>query len=162
MQRMLEGYMSFARGDGGEKSVACDLSAMLRLIARDAKRSGNTIELDVPDDLAAAVKPDAFQRCVANLLANAARYGGRVRMSAERANGELIVRIDDNGPGIPVDKREDVFKPFVRLDDARNLDESGTGLGLSIARDIARAHGGDVTILQSPLGGVRAQIKVPA
>jgi two-component system osmolarity sensor histidine kinase EnvZ len=162
MQRMLEGYMAFARGDAGEKSTDSDLGAMLRLVARDAKRSGNPVEVDVPDDLAAAVKPDAFQRCIANLVANAARYGGRVRLSAERTNGELIVRIDDNGPGIPPDKREDVFKPFVRLDDARNLDESGTGLGLSIARDIARAHGGDVMLSDSPLGGVRAQVKIPA
>jgi two-component system osmolarity sensor histidine kinase EnvZ len=154
--------MAFARGDAGEKSTDSDLGAMLRLVARDAKRSGNPVEVDVPDDLAAAVKPDAFQRCIANLVANAARYGGRVRLSAERTNGELIVRIDDNGPGIPPDKREDVFKPFVRLDDARNLDESGTGLGLSIARDIARAHGGDVMLSDSPLGGVRAQVKIPA
>ncbi len=162
MQRMLEGYMAFARGDGGEKSVVCDMSAMLGLVARDARRSGSKIELDVARDLEAAVKPDAFQRCVANLVVNAARYGSRVRLSASRANGELSVLVDDDGPGIPADKREDVFRPFLRLDDARNLDESGTGLGLSIARDIARAHGGDVALSESPLGGLRAQIRIPA
>lgn len=162
MQRMLEGYMAFARGDDGEKSVVCDISAMLGVVARDAKRTGNTIELEVAGDLRAAVKPVAFHRCVANLVMNATRYGERVRLSAARANGELVVCIDDDGPGIPADKREDVFRPFLRLDDARNLDESGTGLGLSIARDIARAHGGDVSLCESPLGGAQAQIRIPA
>jgi two-component system osmolarity sensor histidine kinase EnvZ len=162
MQRMLEGYMAFARGDGGEKSVVSDLTAMLGLVARDAQRSGNKIELDLAPQLQAAVKPVAFQRCIANLVMNAARYGSRVRLSAARHNGELIVHVDDDGPGIPADKREDVFRPFLRLDGARNLDESGTGLGLSIARDIARAHGGDVTLSESPLGGVQAQVKIPA
>ena len=76
--------------------------------------------------------------------------------------GRLVVYVDDNGPGIPADRREDVFKPFVRLDEARNQDESGTGLGLSIARDIARSHGGDITLGDSPLGGLRATISVPA
>ncbi|MNT78323.1 Sensor protein CpxA [compost metagenome] len=70
--------------------------------------------------------------------------------------------IDDDGPGIPADYRDDVFKPFFRLDEARNLDASGTGLGLAIARDIARSHGGNVTLSDSPLGGLRATVRVPA
>jgi two-component system osmolarity sensor histidine kinase EnvZ len=72
------------------------------------------------------------------------------------------VSIDDDGPGIPAERREDVFKPFVRLDEARNVDEGGSGLGLAIARDIARAHGGDVLLSDSPLGGLRATVRVPA
>ena len=86
----------------------------------------------------------------------------RRSVSADHTRGWLTVTIDDDGPGIPAEKREDVFKPFFRLDEARNLDASGTGLGLSIARDIARSHGGDITLDDSPLGGLRAVIKVPA
>ncbi len=73
----------------------------------------------------------------------------------------LTVTVDDDGPGIPVDQREDVFKPFFRLDDARNVDEGGSGLGLAIARDIARSHGGEITLADSPLGGLRVTVRVP-
>jgi two-component system osmolarity sensor histidine kinase EnvZ len=96
------------------------------------------------------------------MVSNAFRYAKNVEIRAERRGNSLIVTIDDDGPGIPPAKREHVFKPFVRLDEARNLDSSGTGLGLSIARDIARSHGGDITLDESPLGGLRATIKVPA
>jgi hypothetical protein len=89
-------------------------------------------------------------RCIANLVTNAVRYAGKASLAASQADHQLTVTIDDDGPGIPPERREDVFKPFYRLDDARNLDESGTGLGLSIARDIARAHGGDVMLHESP------------
>ena len=93
---------------------------------------------------------------------NAFRYADKVEITARNANGILTITVDDDGPGIPQDMRESVFKPFVRLDEARNQDESGTGLGLSIARDIARSHGGDVSLDDSPLGGLRAVIRVPA
>ena len=87
---------------------------------------------------------------------------GTVQSSASHGRGSLTVTVDDDGPGIPAESREDVFKPFVRLDEARNLDASGTGLGLSIARDIARSHGGDIMLDDSPLGGLRAVVRVPA
>jgi two-component system osmolarity sensor histidine kinase EnvZ len=83
-------------------------------------------------------------------------------VNIEHANGLLVITVDDDGPGIPPAKREEVFKPFVRLDQARNQDSSGTGLGLAIARDIARSHGGDITLEDSPLGGLRAVIRIPA
>jgi two-component system, OmpR family, osmolarity sensor histidine kinase EnvZ len=108
------------------------------------------------------VRPNAFSRLLANMLGNAFRYARTVEVSAIHGKGSLVVTVDDDGPGIPAERREDVFKPFVRLDEARNQDESGTGLGLSIARDIARSHGGDVTLDDSPLGGLRATIRVPA
>ena len=79
----------------------------------------------------------------------------------DHSAGCLTVRVDDDGPGIPVDQREAVFRPFYRLDEARNLDQSGTGLGLSIARDVARVHGGDITLEDSPLGGLRVTVKIP-
>ena len=161
MQRMLEGYIAFARGDDGEKSVATDLSTLLKEVAQDEKRAGRPIEVAVPDRLVVAVKPQAFKRCVANLVTNAARYGTSVRLTAGRFGHQFTVTIDDDGPGVPEERREDVFKPFLRLDEARNLDESGTGLGLSIARDIARSHGGDVELSESPIGGLRATVLIP-
>jgi two-component system, OmpR family, osmolarity sensor histidine kinase EnvZ len=161
MQRMLEGYIAFVRGDNGESSTSTDVTALLRSIAQDCRRSGSRIDLDVPAGLVVSVKPDAFKRCVLNLVSNATRYAGSVSVTAANSDHILSITVDDDGPGVPPDAREDVFKPFFRLDDARNLDQSGTGLGLSIARDIARAHGGDVRLADSPLGGLRAEIRIP-
>jgi two-component system osmolarity sensor histidine kinase EnvZ len=161
MQRMLEGYIAFVRGDNGEHSTSTDVAAMLRDIARGSRRSGLNIELDVPRKIVVGVKPDAFKRCVLNLVSNANRHSRKVKVAAARLDHRLLITIDDNGPGIPAGQREEVFKPFYRLDDARNQDETGTGLGLSIARDIARAHGGDVKLAESPLGGLRAEISIP-
>src|SRR5690606_8354081 len=103
-----------------------------------------------------------FARLLANIIGNSMRYAGNVRVEAVHARGALTVTVDDDGPGIPPESREDVFKPFVRLDEARNLDTSGTGLGLSIARDIARSHGGDIKLAESPMGGLRVVVRVPA
>ena len=106
------------------------------------------------------MRPAAFKRCLANLVSNAGRFGD-VAITGHRDHRWLTVTIDDDGPGIPAEMREDVFKPFLRLDDARNQDEGGTGLGLAIARDIARSHGGDITLGDLPLGGLRATVRVP-
>jgi two-component system osmolarity sensor histidine kinase EnvZ len=105
--------------------------------------------------------PAAFKRCLANLVSNAARHAPSIAISGHRDHRYLTVTVDDDGPGIPSDMREEVFKPFLRLDDARNQDEGGTGLGLAIARDIARSHGGDITLGDSPMGGLRATVRVP-
>jgi two-component system osmolarity sensor histidine kinase EnvZ len=107
------------------------------------------------------VKPNAFSRLLANLIGNAARYAGNVTVHARVSDHMLTLMVDDDGPGIPPDKREEAFRPFVRLDNARNLDETGTGLGLAIARDIARAHGGDIRLEDSPKGGLRALLQIP-
>ena len=109
------------------------------------------------------MRPNAFTRLLANVDRQFAALRQERRASRPiHTRGSLTVIIDDDGPGIPAESREDVFKPFVRLDEARNLDASGTGLGLAIARDIARSHGGDITLDDSPMGGLRAVIKVPA
>jgi two-component system osmolarity sensor histidine kinase EnvZ len=107
------------------------------------------------------VRPAAFKRCLGNLVSNAARFAKTVGIVGHRDHRYLTVTVDDDGPGIPVHLRQDVFKPFLRLDDARNQDEVGTGLGLAIARDIARSHGGDITLGESPLGGLRASVRIP-
>ncbi len=109
----------------------------------------------------ARVKPNAFRRLLVNIISNAVRYAKNVSVKAAIAGPTLTVTIDDDGPGIPANQRADAFRPFVRLDNARNLDYSGTGLGLAIALDIARAHGGDLQLDDSPLGGLRAVVHIP-
>ena len=103
----------------------------------------------------------AMKRCVGNLVANAQRHAERVRVSATREAQFVSIVVDDDGAGIDPAYREDVFRPFYRLDEARNQDEGGSGLGLAIARDIARSHGGDITLSDSPMGGLRAAVRIP-
>jgi len=161
MQRMLEAYIAFVKGDGGEKAEATDISISLAAAVKTAMRGSSKAKIEVSDGLVAKVKPNAFRRLATNLISNAGRFGKAVAVVARSDGQNLIVTVDDDGPGIPESMREDVFRPFVRLDEARNQDETGTGLGLSIARDIARAHGGDITLENSPLGGLRAVVAIP-
>jgi two-component system osmolarity sensor histidine kinase EnvZ len=162
MTRMLEGYLAFARGDLGEQAVTTDLRTLLGELQVDAERSGHPTRVDIKGDPIVTVRIDAFRRLLFNLLSNAARHGETIAISAHHETRWLAVMVDDDGPGIPPGAREEVFKPFVRLDEARNQDEGGSGLGLAIARDIARAHGGDIQLGDSPLGGLRATVRLPA
>jgi two-component system osmolarity sensor histidine kinase EnvZ len=162
MSRMLEGYLAFARGDLGEQSVRTDLTMLLSDLKGDAERAGHETSVEIVGDPMVTVRADAFRRLLVNLVSNAARYGETIAISANHETRWLTVHVDDDGPGIPADAREEVFKPFVRFDPARNQDEGGSGLGLAIARDIARSHGGDIALADSPLGGLRATVRLPA
>ena len=161
MAAMLEAYLAFARGDTGEQSAPTDIAGLLEELRLDIERHGHraTVAFHGPPEV--TVRPAAFKRCLANLVSNAARFASTVAITGHRDHRWLTVTVDDDGPGIPQQMREDVFKPFLRLDDARNQDEGGTGLGLAIARDIARSHGGDIALGSSPMGGLRATVKVP-
>jgi two-component system osmolarity sensor histidine kinase EnvZ len=161
MAAMLEAYLAFARGDLGEQPAPTDMQALLEELKFDADRHGRrvTAVFHGPSDV--TVRPAAFKRCLANLVSNAARFASTVSITGHRDHRWLTVTVDDDGPGIPQPLREDVFKPFLRLDDARNQDEGGTGLGLAIARDIARSHGGEITLGDSPLSGLRATVRIP-
>nr|WP_244523653.1 ATP-binding protein [Bosea sp. BIWAKO-01] len=161
MSRMLEDYLAFARGDAGEAAVETDIRALLEDLKANAERQGHQTELEVVGDPLVVIRPDAIRRLLTNLVSNAARFGDRIAIRATHDARYLIVMIDDDGPGIPAGLREDVFRPFFRLDEARNVDSGGTGLGLAIARDIARAHGGDIILADSPLGGLRATVRLP-
>ena len=161
MQGMLEGYMAFVKGDGGEVSTDHDVSQTFRSIQTQVIRSGRHIRLIGTNSLRARVKPDAFKRMVVNLVDNALRFGDEVQLVAMIDGAKLIINVDDNGPGISHDKHIEVFRPFVRLDEARNLDSSGTGLGLAIALDIAHSHGGSIKLEEGPLGGLRARVEIP-
>jgi two-component system osmolarity sensor histidine kinase EnvZ len=161
MAAMLEAYLAFARGDTGEQSAPTNIAALLEELRLDIERHGHRATAAFHGPAEVTVRPAAFKRCLANLVSNAARFASTVAITGHRDHRWLTVTVDDDGPGIPQPLREDVFKPFLRLDDARNQDEGGTGLGLAIARDIARSHGGDITLGASPMGGLRATVKVP-
>jgi two-component system osmolarity sensor histidine kinase EnvZ len=156
MERMIEGYLAFARGEGTEQAEPVNLSALLEEVAAGARRSGAAVELDVPAELTLKLRVSAVRRAITNLVDNARRHAHRVVLAAIPAGPRSVhVIVDDDGPGIPLDRRESVFRPFES--DATG----GTGLGLTIARDIVRAHGGDIMLEESPLGGLRARIRLP-
>ncbi len=161
MARMLEAYLAFARGDLGEQSAETDMAAFLEELKVDVERDGHQVNVAFHGPPIVTVRPAAFKRCLANLVSNAARFAHTISITGHSDHRWLTFTIDDDGPGIPLEMREDVFKPFLRLDDARNQDQGGTGLGLAIARDIARSHGGDIMLGDSPLGGLRATVRVP-
>ncbi len=162
MQSMLEGYLAFARGEAAEDTGSFDLAEFLEKTCEEAKLRKRKVEVELTGPREVHVRPNAFRRLLTNLISNAFRHGKHVAVSAVHGDGMLTVTIDDDGPGIPAEKREEVFRPFVRLDEARNQDAGGTGLGLAIARDIARSHGGDITMEDSPSGGLRVVVRVPA
>jgi two-component system osmolarity sensor histidine kinase EnvZ len=156
MDRMISGYLAFARGERMEQAAPTDLSAVLEDVAISARRTGAAIALDVPAELVLPLRPDAARRAIMNLVDNARRHARHVALAARRIGERtVLVTVDDDGPGIPPDRREGVFRPF--SSDAAG----GTGLGLTIARDIVRAHGGDIVLEDSPLGGLRARIQLP-
>lgn len=161
MGRMLEAYLAFARGDSGEQPAPTDMAAFLEELKLDAERHGHKASVVFHGHPVVTVRPAAFKRCLANLVSNAARFADTIAITGHRDHRWLTVTVDDDGPGIAAELREEVFKPFLRLDDARNQDEGGTGLGLAIGRDIARSHGGDISLGDSPLGGLRATVRVP-
>jgi two-component system osmolarity sensor histidine kinase EnvZ len=161
MERMLEAYLAFARGDAGEQSVPTDIETLLDDVRADAQRAGRSATATYYGQPVVTVKAAAFRRCITNLVSNAARFAKVIALTGHRDHRWLTITVDDDGPGIPVEMREEVFKPFLRLDDARNQDEIGTGLGLAIARDIARSHGGEISLGESPMGGLRATVRVP-
>jgi two-component system, OmpR family, osmolarity sensor histidine kinase EnvZ len=161
MQQMLEDYMAFVRGDGGETASQFMVPELVQSSVHNFARGPSALEIESLPSIFIMAKPNAFKRLLGNIVSNAIRYGKTVRISGEVKDDRLWLYVDDDGPGIPLAQRDDVFRPFVRLDQARNLDHSGTGLGLAIALDIAQAHGGDIYLEDSPLGGLRVAIKIP-
>jgi two-component system osmolarity sensor histidine kinase EnvZ len=161
MERMIEGYLAFARGEGDEETAPADLSDIMEDVAAGARRDGAEVTVGWTGDMNVELRPIAIKRCITNLVSNALRHGKRAEIHATRAKTSVEITVDDDGPGIPPERHEDVFRPFVRLDESRNLDTGGSGLGLTIARDIARSHGGDVSLGTSPLGGLRVVVRLP-
>jgi two-component system osmolarity sensor histidine kinase EnvZ len=161
MERMVESYLAFVRGDGEEQPEPTDLARLLADLVAGEQREGHPVRLITEGDLVISLRPQAVRRSIRNLLANATRHGARIELRAKRRERSVKILIDDDGPGIPSGLREDVFKPFFRLDASRNSSTGGVGLGLTIARDVVRAHGGDIWLEDAPLGGLRVRIKLP-
>jgi two-component system osmolarity sensor histidine kinase EnvZ len=155
MDRMIAGYLAFARGESGEQAQPVNLCRILDDVAAGARRTGALLALDVPNELVLKLRSDAVRRAITNLVDNARRHARHVALAAVAQGRSVLVTVDDDGPGIPAERRESVFRPFES--DAAG----GTGLGLTIARDIVRAHGGDIVLEDSPLGGLRARIRLP-
>jgi two-component system, OmpR family, osmolarity sensor histidine kinase EnvZ len=161
MEKMVQGYLDFARGEGTETPVDTDLALLLEDIATTARRGGASVSLAAPAEYNLLVRPNVLKRCIANLISNARRHGSHIWLTALPGRNGVDILVDDDGPGIPPEQREAVFRPFFRLDPSRNVTTGGVGLGLTIARDVARGHGGDLTLEGSPQGGLRARLHLP-
>jgi two-component system osmolarity sensor histidine kinase EnvZ len=161
MEKMVDEYLAFARGEGTERPTVTSITALLEEVVHDAARNGTQVTLETDGELIVPVRPNAFKRCITNIVSNAVHYGKTVAVHAVRYGNTIEITVDDDGPGIPADQRDDVFKPFRRLDPSRNPETGGVGLGLTIARDIVRGHGGDVQLETAPLGGLRARLSLP-
>lgn len=161
MERMLDEYLAFVRGEGGEQSVETDLAAFLDEVVVQARRKGGVIDLHTEGALNVMVKANALRRALTNLVDNSVRHASAVSIRLGQRGEMAEMVIDDDGPGIPEDKREEVFKPFVRLDGSRNPQTGGVGLGMTIARDVIRGHGGDVILEDAPGGGLRVRVSLP-
>ena len=162
MEHMIDEYLAFARGEAGEKAQTVDVGDLLKAAGDDARRAGAEVEVSAPDALTASVRPIALKRALTNLAGNAAAHGEHVRLTARPLpSGGLEIAVEDDGPGIPESMHEEAFHPFSRLDEARNQNRKGVGLGLAIARDVARGHGGDITLGRSDMGGLKALVRLP-
>ena len=161
MEHMLEGYLAFARGEGEELPKEVDVVKLVKQVIEDVKKNGANISLSFEKRVLISLRPNLFRRCIANLIENADRYASAVSVELTVEVGFVKILIDDNGPGISEELRDQVFRPFFRLDDSRNLDTGGVGLGLAIARDAIISHGGEIELQDSPTGGLRVMLKLP-
>tara|TARA_R110000744_G_scaffold273278_2_gene386246 strand:- start:1624 stop:2943 length:1320 start_codon:yes stop_codon:yes gene_type:complete len=162
MQEMLDEYLDFARGQANEETARTDLNALVEDVIADARRAGSHIDLVAGEPIEADIRPGSVKRSLANLVNNAREHAENVAVSIRRADaGRIEILVDDDGPGIPPDQYEEALKPFNRLDESRNPNRKGVGLGLAIARDVARGHGGEIRLSQSPMGGLRACLSLP-
>jgi two-component system osmolarity sensor histidine kinase EnvZ len=161
MEKMLNAYLDFVRGEGGESSVRADLREILERIVQNLRRTGTKIDLECEGDLTVTLRVVAFERCLNNVIGNAKKFSDSIWVTAGRRDHVIVITVDDDGPGIPESQMEDVFKPFVRVDQSRNKATGGVGLGLTITQDIVHSHGGEVTLSKSDKGGLRVTIRLP-
>jgi len=161
METMLEAYLAFARGEEAEPAVETDICELVGEVVAAARRQNANIQFESRESTLVTVRRNALKRCLNNLIINAARYGKTAEVHIAIRDHAVDIVIDDDGPGILAEQREDVFRPFMRIETSRNPTTGGVGLGLTIARDVARFHGGDVVLENSPLGGLRARVWLP-
>lgn len=161
MEHMIEEYLRFARGEGPEQAKKVNVNRLLSGIVGNYARQGKNVELQLTGTIVVTMRENAMRRCLSNLLDNALRYAGHVRLSASRTENHVSIMVDDDGPGIPETERQQALQAFCRLDPARNQNRGGAGLGLTIAQDIVLGHGGHLELGESPLGGLRVELTVP-
>ncbi len=161
MEETLEEYLAFAKGLGEESPAVVDVGAAAHELVENLSRTGADIGVEIRGEVATPARARALKRCLANLIDNAAAHGDKVRVTVSGEGEAVLVCVDDNGPGIPEELYEEAFRPFSRLDATRSRNQKGVGLGLAIARDVARSHGGDIELGRSPLGGLRATLRLP-
>ena len=161
MEKMIQGYLDFAKGKERVIDSSVNISDLLRSIVSGYRKHHKNIELKVKAGAVMHINSNAFRRVITNILDNALRYGDKVEISVGTSEKNMIIMVDDNGSGIPADKRELAFKPFYRLDKSRHLESGSTGLGLAIAKDIVVGYSGNISLDESPMGGLRVVIKLP-
>ena len=163
MEKMLNGYLAFVRGEGDEAAVYVNVNELVRgIVGRFASQHIKIKFFAAENPVEIRAKEQALRRVVTNIVANASRYGKKIEVRVEQGTKEVRIIVDDNGPGIPQDKREAVFRAFYRIENSRNKETGGIGLGLAITKDIITAHGGHIVLEDGPLGGLRVVIKLPA
>ncbi len=163
MEKMIEGYLSFVRGEGREKSNMTDVSGVLREVTISAKRQGCDVDMQL-NDLKSSVmlRPIAFKRCLSNIISNAIKHADHIWITLEQnSKSEIEIIIEDNGHGIDESQYDEVFRPFYRVDTSRNSETGGVGLGLPIAMDIVHSHGGEIWLDKSRYGGLAVHISLP-
>ncbi len=161
MRQLVEAYLGFARDESQEAVEPTPLGPIFEQMRERADRTGKMLDIDLPRSITIPIRPMAFRRCLSNLVDNACCFGSLVVLSAGDFRSYVEVRVEDDGPGIPISQRERAFEPFIRLENAQQRRTGGTGLGLTIARDIVLAHGGELRLDDSRLGGLLAIIRIP-
>jgi two-component system, OmpR family, osmolarity sensor histidine kinase EnvZ len=161
MSQMVEGFLVYAQGTQDEPFQTVYLADWLEKKLTPLQEDKFKINITCPKIIKISIKESTFNRCLTNLVVNSRCYASKVEVFVQKDHNFVEFYVDDDGPGIPLAERENVFKPFYRLDQARNLDKGGVGLGLNIARDCVRSHGGQIYLRTSPLGGLRVIIRLP-
>lgn len=161
MEQLIDRYLDFIRGEGEEQPILTSFAQVLEETAEAARRSRLAVTLINDASIEIMLRPTAIKRCFDNIVSNAARHASALEIRATSNEEHLTVLFDDDGPGIPEDKREDVFGAFVRLETSRNQGTGGLGLGLTLVRDVVLSHGGSIALDRSPAGGLRVRIRLP-
>ena len=159
MERMLNEYLEFAQYQKSEKTKLMNLNYVIKDIVK--KYEGKQINIFLEENPEMDIRPNSIKRCLINLIDNALVYGQKIEIFTKKMMNNMIILIDDDGPGIPESEYQNVLKPFYRIDKSRGQNKLGVGLGLSIANDIIRSHGGNISLEKSPLNGLRVKVSLP-
>ena len=159
MEKMLNEYLEFSRHQKNEETESVNLNNLIQEIIK--KYEGKKISTLLEENIEINIRSNAIRRCLINLIDNGLSYGEKVEINTKKTIDDVLIVIDDNGPGIPEKEYQNVMKPFYRIDKSRSQNKSGVGLGLSIANDIIRSHGGNISLEKSPSSGLRVKVSLP-